>query len=194
MCLWPGLCSNGQCYVRGELCYVRKAQKDVRKAEFNARRVGKHVRRAGKYVRRVGIFALRTSWFCVMCWLLVGYIKVRCLKGRKVCPSSMFSYPSSMFSYPSSIIMRPSNIARVFFGFEGCLVACFSYGSPRFCVRVYVCLSLYPRLPSFWGCVCAWVCLRACVRSARFEYSAIMLNFVRFMSTSKQSLIYDIKS
>ena len=153
---------------------------DVRRAGFYAWRVVFYARRAGKYVRRARIFALRTSWFCVMCWVLIGYVNVRCLKGRKLCPSS--------------IISRPSSIARAFFGFEGRPVSCFSYGSPRFCVRVYVCLSLYPRLPSFWGCVCAWVCLRACVRSARFDYSAIMLNFVRIMSMNKQSKIYDIKS
>mgnify|MGYP006923399320 CR=1 FL=1 len=72
-----------------------------------------------------------------------------CSKGRETCSKGWDFCPSS--------------IGRAFFGFEGRLVACFSYGSPRFCVCVYVCLSLYPRLPSFWGCVCACVCVCVCV-------------------------------
>ena len=91
--------------------------------------------------------------------MLIGYVNVRCLKGRKVCPSS--------------IISRPSSIARAFSGFEGRLVACFSYGSPRFCVRVYVCmcvcasqfLSSSALVLGLRVCLCVLVCafVRVCV-------------------------------
>ena len=108
-----------------------------------------------------------------------------------LCKCAMFKGSKSLpFKHNFAPFQHREGIFRVC----GASGGMFLVWESSFCVRVYVCLSLYPRLPSFWGCVCAWVCLRACVRSARFDYSTIMLKFARIIPTSKQSLIYDIKS